>query len=95
MTRILNGESASEDSDIDTQGKDPNEVGHIYQDLDAKEKFYTQAKNEIIGYNRKPNLESAFYHDCNKQFLLAQPIFKCVSNNTIKYQGKTMAKGYA
>ena len=57
--------------------------------------FYDQAKKEIIGYNQKPNQESDFFLLCRKLGIIPQPIFKYVSNNTLKYQGKTLGMGYA
>ena len=84
----LNQQQTEEDLDLGNRNE-------IFRDIEAKEKFYSQAKSEIKGYNKKPNQESAFYHECMKKGLLAQPVFKCVTDNTIKYQGKTMGMGYA
>ena len=66
----------------------------IFTDLGSNEKFFKQAKHEILGYNGEPNQESEFYRDCEKLHLLPQPIYKFISNNTLRVQSKRLGSGY-
>ena len=57
--------------------------------------FYSQAKSDIIGYHRQPNQESQFFLECKSRGLLPQPLFKCINNNALKFQGKILSRGYS
>mmetsp|Transcript_21437 Transcript_21437/g.33122 ORF Transcript_21437/g.33122 Transcript_21437/m.33122 type:complete len:127 (+) Transcript_21437:2000-2380(+) len=67
----------------------------IFKDMEAREQFYQQAKQEVQGFNRQTNTDSIFYHECNSRTLLPKPIFTCINENTLIYQGKIMSLGYA
>lgn len=66
----------------------------IFPELGSNEKFYKQAKQEIPGYNGEPNQESVFYKECEAAKLLPQPIFKFISNNTLRVQSQRLGGGY-
>jgi hypothetical protein len=67
----------------------------VCSEIEANTNFYIQAKHEILGYNKPPNQDSIFYNVCKNSNILPQPLFKCVTDNVLRYQGKNMGIGYA
>ena len=64
----------------------------LYNDIEMRDKFYSQAKTEIKG-NRQPKTQEAvqlreFYKICQEHRLLPVPIFKCINDNIMSYHGK-------
>ena len=71
----------------------------LYHDIEARDKFYSQAKTEIKG-KRQPKTQEAvqlreFYKICQAHRLLPLPIFKCINDNIMSYHGKQFGLGYA
>lgn len=63
-------------------------------DIEAHEKFYNKAKQEVTGNNQPPTQESLFFQNLQKQHLLAFPIFKCLNNNAMNFHCKALSLGY-
>jgi len=67
---------------------------NMFQELEEKETVFQKAKHEIQGNNLPATQESIFYRKCQKNLIVAKPLFKMISNNQLSFDGESLTNGY-